>query len=135
MTPGRSCSCVYVDVEGTARLISEKVVRARTQHVCGECGETIKPGQRYERFRGVYDDKPMTHRTCETCLDLRSTLFCGGWTYGGVREDLHEHVVNLCGEIDSSCLLALTPRARGVVLDMIDTYWENDDWENDDEEV
>jgi len=61
---------------------------AHKEHVCQECFEPIKVGEKYERVEGKCDDRWFSHKTCVACLRVRKQYFCGGWTYGTIWEDL-----------------------------------------------
>ena len=52
--------------------------KASKSHKCVECGDEIKPGERYERYTGVWDKKFNTFKTCGACVALRSALIDGG---------------------------------------------------------
>lgn len=71
--------------------------RARKQHVCGECGRRIAPGEVYNAAGGLdsYGSGWHHHKTCAHCDTAARWLHvvCGGWCFGARREDLGEHVV------------------------------------------
>ena len=52
----------------------ERVVVARKAHLCGECGTTIVPGERYGRASGIVmpgfdaDPGPCTWKRCMACV-------------------------------------------------------------------
>lgn len=48
----------------------EEVVKARKPHKCKECGETIQPGQFYDRATGCWDGTVSTIKTCAECAQL-----------------------------------------------------------------
>lgn len=43
-----SCFCVYIDGREYPEFYTEKKVKARKSHKCGECGKEIKLGEIYE---------------------------------------------------------------------------------------
>jgi hypothetical protein len=50
--------------------------------------------------------------------------------YGGTWEYLREHLQEVCGyggNVDSSCLIGLTARARADVCDVIEEIWRDID--------
>lgn len=104
--------CRYDDSETCMEIETTNPV-ARKDHRCGECGRTIKPGERYERFRGVFEGA-FTHKTCEQCLDARAWIVntCGGYVFGQVFEELEEHWVE-----DA---MFRTPDLRELILAMAD---------------
>lgn len=121
------CACVYVDTDSGERcdFHAEEMRMARKQHRCDECRRTIEPGERYEYARGRWGKEFEAFKTCADCLSIRNTLFCGGWFYGMLLEDLATHVSDMGGEISETCLATLTPRARGMVCEMIEGIWED----------
>jgi hypothetical protein len=46
---------------------SERWPTARQEHVCCECGGTIKPGEKYQLFSGVWEGTGMSFKTCAEC--------------------------------------------------------------------
>lgn len=80
---GGSCSCRIND-DGPA-VSSEKIVTARKKHICGECGEPIAPGEKYERVSGLWDGHWSRYKTCLPCSRIRDDLFTC-FIYGELRE-------------------------------------------------
>lgn len=79
-------ACIVSDVDAEMpEWFTEKMVRARKAHQCGECGCEIQPGQRYERATGEWYGEFVTHATCVPCASMRDEYLCD-WVYGGVRE-------------------------------------------------
>lgn len=68
--------------------------KARKPHQCDECGRTIRPSEIYEEQRYKLEGRVYTHATCAHCLIPRAWLAtnCEAWIYGGVHEDIAEHV-------------------------------------------
>ena len=82
------CDC-SIDNEGERYEPGVDVMRkARREHTCGECGRTIKRGETYEHFRGLYDGCWDTHKTCLGCKRLRDRLCPHGWQYGCLAEQI-----------------------------------------------
>lgn len=85
----------YCDYE-PAQLYSETRPIARKEHKCCECGRKIRPGERYERVYGIWDNGPETYKTCVYCLGLRDTaesrLDCLCWQHGNMLEDVIEAI-------------------------------------------
>lgn len=49
--------------------------KANKEHICLECGKTIKKGERYVRSQGHWPDLGWaTFKTCEDCEELRAEL-------------------------------------------------------------
>jgi hypothetical protein len=83
-----ACIDVY-DGDVPAECFSEKLVRSRTTHHCGECGDPIKPGSLYERARGKWEGDWSTHKTCARCVNVRADYF-RTWFYGHMVEDFRK---------------------------------------------
>lgn len=120
------CSCIRVSHDGNAYQEIEWESRTATEETtCCECGRSIHPGEEYEHFVGESEPGEIdTYHTCSDCLSIRSSFFCGDWNFEMILEDLGEHVYEVQGEISSDCLLGLTPRARSMVLSMIDEVFD-----------
>lgn len=67
--------------------------RARVAHLCYDCGRTISAGESYQYSTGLYDGHWDTIHTCAHCVWAAEWLVeqCGGYLFGGIREDLEEH--------------------------------------------
>ena len=120
------CSCIYVDSDNAPDFYRDRMLIARKEHTCGECGRTIEPGETYETFSGKWNFTFSTHKTCIECLSIRNAFFCESWIFGKIHEDLWEHIMDLAGQISAECILSLSPRAKEKVLDMIDRLWEDE---------
>lgn len=120
------CACVCVDLSMgvKAEFMKEGIRRARTTHICTECCRAILPGEKYEYTCGLWEGRFSTTKTCADCLSIRDNMFCAGWCYGCLLEDLRIHVEEVNGEVSESCLAALTPRARATACGMIEEAWE-----------
>ena len=83
------CSCTIDAGEHVDRasVSSERVVVARKPHECCECGETIRPGDRYEVAAGCWDGAWARFSTCLPCMRVREA-FCCSWEYGRLAEVL-----------------------------------------------
>lgn len=126
------CGCIYVENDGDlADVIEQNTRKARKLHLCSECGREIQIGEEYEYFKGKSDGELFVNKTCLDCLSIRRNMFCKRWNFGGIKDDLWNHISDFDGKIDEDCLLQLTPMARGTVADMIDQYWETQDSDGD----
>lgn len=85
--------CMIDDSDGSVTVLHERHPVAKIEHKCLECRRVIKAGERYMVERTVFDGRANTHKTCTHCQCVRHwlTLECGGFLYGGVAEDIHEH--------------------------------------------
>ena len=123
------CACVYVDeYSSPLDFYSEKINTAYKKHKCSECGRVINPGEKYERVAGKWDGDFSTYKTCQDCLSLRETFFCRGYAFSWLWHDFREFVADCGGEINFSDISKLSPRAREKVCDMLEEYWENQDY-------
>jgi len=50
-------------------LWQESWRKARKQHKCCECGETIQPGQRYQYIFIIFEGDPDYKKRCEFCAN------------------------------------------------------------------
>lgn len=119
------CACIYVDSEDSQPdTFRETKPKARKQHKCGECSRTIERGEIYSRESGIWENGPETYKTCSDCLSIRNEFFCDGGYYGQIIDCLREHISESDGDISGDCISSLTPRARNMVCDMIQEYWD-----------
>lgn len=84
-------ACVCVDSYDHADVYVAEMVKARKAHKCCECEDPIKPGDRYEYVRGLWDGYWSTFKTCQTCVAIRNDYFNCGFLHGSMWEDLREH--------------------------------------------
>jgi hypothetical protein len=83
------CVCITDDYEGPA-VYTNKTVTARKEHECCECGCAIKPGQRYELARGLWDGEWKTFKTCAPCAQIQKDFMSCGILHGGLWGELRE---------------------------------------------
>lgn len=96
---------------------------AASNHRCCECQRSIEPGEVYEHYKGMYDDKWYTYDTCSDCLSIRNVFFANGYYFGEVLEYFYEFINDNGGQISEKCLSALTPRAREMACERIQEIW------------
>jgi hypothetical protein len=55
-------------------VISKRIRTAKRAHRCGDCGGTIRPGDRYTRmFGNAHDyDKPYELKMCQACRPIEA---------------------------------------------------------------
>ena len=122
------CACtVEMDIDGRVTLLEGKFVKARKEHICSECRYVVPKGEEYFKETWVSYGKIEHHKTCEHCYSIRQVFFSSGWFYSQLLENIEEFIANCYGGVSVSCLLQLTPKARGMVCDMIENYWGEDD--------
>ncbi len=117
------CSCeidTYCDDGESVELYKSKEKTARKQHKCHECSAVISPGDKYKFTSYKYDGEFWQERTCGDCLSAIAQFYSGGAYSGILWEDISEHINEYGGDLPESCIVELTPLARGKVCDMID---------------
>ena len=120
-----SCGCIYVDTSDySGDFQTVDIRKARKDHKCCACGRIIQPGEEYERVFGVWDADPGTFKTCNDCLSLREAFFCESFFYRTLWADFEYHVLEMNGEIASSCFTKLTKRALDKACDIVEKVWE-----------
>ena len=88
---GMECVCLIDgnDWGDPAEFYHEEHRKARKEHVCCECDETIKPGEMYEHVTGKWEDEIMTYKTCDLCVRIRNE-YCCSWVFGQLREEIRQ---------------------------------------------
>ena len=81
------CSC---DVDCGAEVFNHKLPKAKKQHTCCECNQSILPGQFYERDTGMFEGEWLTFKTCLACLAIRNRCCPHGFYYGMLYETIME---------------------------------------------
>lgn len=112
--------CLDHSHDGHNEFFSQATAKARKEHVCEECCETIRVGQQYERSSGKSEGLVWTVATCLRCREIREAFVCGFVVFGMLYESIEEEmfpVWNERGPID--CLAKLESRdARDYLRDM-----------------
>lgn len=121
------CSCVYVMDYDPPQLYNEKLAKAKEEHSCCECGKKIQPEDQYVYISGKWEGRFNVFKMCVVCKEIIDAFFCDGFLFEVVLDNLWEHIADMQGHIDSSCLASLSSEAREVVCDMIERYWEEMD--------
>lgn len=105
------------DGDGTMQAHSSTIRRARKQHNCYECGDTIQSGTKYEYVSGIWDHEPMSHKTCLSCVEIRNHFACGnGWIYGELWNDLQANFFpNM--KAGGPCMEGLSPEAKARLFE------------------
>ena len=124
-----NCGCVYIDGGESPTFASARVGASRRERRCGECGQPIQVGDRYERVWGVWEGVGETFITCATCLEISTALFCSGRMHGTMWEDLKEAFA-YSDTIPWATIGELSKAARDAICDWI----ESDLWDDTDEE-
>lgn len=87
MTNTCDCSINNMDDESPSFYREETPV-ARKAYKCCECGEEIKPGQKYHKAVGVWNSQFQTWRTCWPCNAIRNEHCPHGYVFGELVERL-----------------------------------------------
>ena len=121
------CSCIYVDIGDDPNWFKEHMVRVNSSvRRCRECGKFFRPLEKHEKIRiQWYDKKPEEYRTCVDCVSVREKFFCEGYFFTRIWEDIQEHISEMDGVIDSSCIVDLPKRGRDMLCDRIEQYWDD----------
>lgn len=85
--------CAVDDADGYCKTLQQSMRKAAKPHRCTECRRIIQAGETYLYEYTKFDGETDSHRTCQHCQVARHWLSenCGGWLYGGVEEDIHDH--------------------------------------------
>lgn len=110
--------CMVDDADRSTSL-GELYPRARKPHKCEECRRTIEPGEVYSLSKTLFDGRVHAYKTCSHCVVARDWLSanCGGWIYGGVWEDIEEHIHEYRGVYPS-----IARQLKRLAV------WESHDW-------
>lgn len=118
-----NCSCISPgdgDYD-TSYTLTQKSVQARKSHKCSECKKVINRGDTYELFKGVWDGKIETYKTCLDCVSLRDTFFCD-WIFTNLWDDFIDYVWEDGISFDN--ISKLTLGAKEHVYKIIENYWD-----------
>ena len=130
------CSCNIntsaADIDGPA-FESIKTPKARKPYRCHECRRDILPGELYERYTGLWDGRIDTYKTCTDCLSVRRQMFTNGFFFGMIWDDVHDHI-DYTGTLPEDCLAKMTPRAREKCCNILESLWDNIDYDMEDDE-
>lgn len=80
-----ACSCDGYDYEPLS-VCNVKEVKARKEHTCDECHETIKKGQSYYRWSALFEGSWSNGKRCLPCWRIGVDYFCGILGCGTVWE-------------------------------------------------
>lgn len=64
--------------------------KARKEHTCELCGRTIRIGENYHRYDGIYEDRAMAWKECQHCAAAIREFGIEGWEDGVGPDDMHE---------------------------------------------
>lgn len=123
-----NCSCIIPndDFDELIEFERECTPKARKEYKCYECCSLIKPGEKYNKIIGKWeDDKITTFRTCLDCVSIKDIFFSDGYVFGEIWEALEEFIKQSLSynQFPWSCLTELTPGARAAVCGVIENIW------------
>lgn len=122
-----SCAdtCLYMGDSGnTPSVFFERIITARKPQTCYECGDPIRPGDRYEFVSGCWDGGWASFHTCLTCREIRNEFSCEGWVYETLREATEEGMFPCWKEQGPFDWLAKVSDAAGAKLKGWYREWE-----------
>lgn len=91
--------------------------KARKEHRCCECCESIAPGSTYERVTGIWDGSASTHKTCLSCVEIRNHFACDGFVFGELWRDLEANFFPSM-RAGGPCMEGLSPAAKGRLFEL-----------------
>lgn len=121
---GCADTCIWMGDGEAASVASARIITARKPQVCCECGDPIRPGDRYEFVSGCWDGTWSSFRTCLVCHEIRTRFSCEGWVYGRLREATKEGMFPCWKEKGPFDWLAKVSNAAGAKLRGWYEAWE-----------
>ena len=103
--------------------LAQKIRKAKKEHKCTECKESISTGSSYEYFAGKDDDGNLfIQKTCDVCLELRTHFSSdGGWIWGSIWRDI---IDNFFPDMRAGgpCLEGLSAKAKMKLVNKFKEY-------------
>jgi hypothetical protein len=88
--------CICVDSSYNLAEVSKTENRtARKEHICCECRDKIKVGDKYEYVSGLWDGIWREYKTCRICVKIRDDFFSCGFYYGEMSSHLRDEGIPL----------------------------------------
>ena len=87
------CMVDYADEDGGTSL-GDETRKAKKAHRCDDCFRDISPGETYRIGKWASGGSVSTFKMCSHCRVAAEWLQgnCGGYLWGGILEDISEHV-------------------------------------------
>jgi hypothetical protein len=110
------CPLSGLDDSTAVACSTQRQVKARKEHSCYECGESIKVGDRHEVYSGIFDHSAFRWRTCLSCVEIRDHFACNGFSAGQLWDDLES---NFFPDMKAGgpCMAGLSPEAKARLFD------------------
>lgn len=88
------CTCLYggYDDYDESGFQHRETRHARKLHTCGECRRPIAPGEPYCYFSSKHDGRIFNTRTCLICEEIREALYCDGYYFGRLWQDIADQM-------------------------------------------
>ena len=102
-----------------------KIMKARRNWRCCECSTMIPKGNEHEVFVGKIDNRINTHRTCLTCISIRSKFLCS-WVFEGIYENISDALDNEFG-LEECILSRCTLEEYNKLSTMISSLGDKDE--------
>lgn len=119
--------CIDMDYDGSNEFFTSKVVTARKEHTCGECGEKIPRGAKYEYASGKTDGDFFDAKTCALCVEVRQAFVCGSYVFGELWDAIREEIFPRWKEAGPwDCLAKLKTEEARAVMNTKYAAWEKD---------
>lgn len=86
--------CSFDNCDEIVNVLTDRLVRAKKPHECGECYREIGTGETYRYTAGTFDGDFVIYKMCAGCDQAKEWLLnnCNGFLYHGIYEDIREHV-------------------------------------------
>lgn len=105
-------SCIWMGDGETGEFSRTSRPKARKQHQCCECGDTIRVGQQHEYAVGKWDGIMDHYRTCDPCVEIRNTFCCDGYAFTCLWEEIADQMFREWNEMKAiDCLARLKTTA------------------------
>lgn len=125
------CPLQECDEQATVWNADER--RARKEHVCCECRETIARGETYQHVSMLYDGRWDRYVTCLLCVEIGDHFSCGrGRIVETLWSDLEENFYRDMS-MGGPCMAGLSPAAKTKLVERR-MAWYFDQDEIDDSE-
>lgn len=122
------CGCIITDLESDYECLlyraNHYVMQQKwnTIKICYECGEEIRPGDKYLCTFAVWSDLSSTLSDechfCKICQELAKHFFCNGiWCHGALFDDIQIHLEE---SINAECCYdGLSPAAANKIEEKV----------------